>query len=71
LIDFSKVATQVSGSELGDDSIFNALPFQFWVSSEEGKSETWGSAILSIKTHFGFFVKSDSPSQGSKVSQTK
>lgn len=71
MIDFSKVATEVTGSELGDDSIFNALPFKFWVSSEEGKSDSWGSALLSLKTHFGFYVKTNSPTQGSKVSQTK
>lgn len=71
LIDFSKVKAEVTGSELGDDSIFNALSFKFWVSSEEGKSESWGSALLSIKTHFGFYVQTGSPSEGSKVSQTK
>jgi hypothetical protein len=60
LIDFSKVETHVKGSDLGNDSIINALPFNFWVSSGEGKSNTWGSSLLSIKTHFGYYVKTSS-----------
>ena len=67
-IDFSKVKIAFEGSKLGDDSIFNALPFKFWVSGEEGKSESWGSALLSLKTHFGYYVDPNSPSE---VSQTK
>lgn len=67
LIDFSKVKIAFEGSELGDDSIFNALPFTFWVSSEEGKSKDWGSSLLSLKTHFNYYVKPNSEEDFSKV----
>jgi hypothetical protein len=60
LIDFSKVETLIKGSDLGNDSIFNALPFNFWVPAGEGKSKTWGSSLLSIRTHFGYFVETTS-----------
>jgi hypothetical protein len=68
LIDISKVETKFKGAELGNDFVFNALPFTFWVDSGEGKSESWGSSLLSIKTHFGFYVQPDTLLQGAELS---